>query len=457
MRRTHTCQPSLQEAWLDVEHAKELRTISAILDRDPRINELILQDLRGAASGSNRPTGAEGMSAECVLRALMIKQMHRLSYRELRFHLADSRTFRAFCRLGVGDGAPSKSVLCRNIKAVRAQTLEKINRILVQIAAEEGIENGRKVRVDTTGAECNIHHPTDSELLWDCVRVLVRLMSRAREILGADVVHFADRSRRAKRRRKQINTNKKPRARKRAYRDLLSVAAETHRYGVAVREVLGGHHHEVGIIKGAALNAIAYELEHYLPLVQQVMEQTRRRVLAGERVPTADKIVSIFEPHTDILVKDGSGPIYGHKVCLTAGASSMVLDCVVLQGNPADSTLAVQMIDRQVQIYGKAPRQAAYDGAFASRDNLRAIRARGVQDVVFAKRRGLQVSEMARSAWVYKRLRNFRAGVEGIISFLKRAFGLDRCTWRSLPSFQSYVWSSVLACNLMVMARHLML
>ena len=455
MRKTHTCQPSLQEAWLDLEHAKELRTISAILDRDPRINELILQDLR-AASGSNRPTGAEGMSAECVLRALMIKQMHGFSYRELRFHLADSRTFRAFCRLGVGDGAPSKSALCRNIKAVRAQTLEKINRILVQVAAEEGIENGRKVRVDTTGAECNIHHPTDSELLWDCVRVLVRLMSRAREILGADVVQFADRSRRAKRRRKQINTNKRRRGRKRAYRDLLSVAAETHRYGVDVREVLGSHH-QAGIMEGAPLNAIASELEHYLPLMEQVMEQTRRRVLAGERVPTADKIVSIFEPHTDILVKDGSGPIYGHKVCLTAGASCMVLDCVVLQGNPADSTLAVQMIDRQVQIYGKAPVQAAYDGAFASLDNLAAIKARGVQDVVFAKRRGLQVCEMARSAWVYKRLRNFRAGVEGIISFLKRVFGLSRCTWRSLPSFQSYVWSSVVACNLMVMARHLML
>lgn len=455
MRKTHTCQPSLQEAWLDVEHAKELRTISAILDRDPRINELILQDLQ-AASGGNRPTGAEGMSAECVLRALMIKQMHGFSYRELRFHLADSRTFRAFCRLGVGDGAPSKSALCRNIKAVRAQTLEKINRILVQIAAQEGIENGRKVRVDTTGAECNIHHPTDSELLWDCVRVLVRLMSRAREILGADVVHFADRSRRAKRRRKQINTDKRRRARKRAYRDLLSVAAETHRYGVDVREVLRGHH-QAGIMEGAALTAIAYQLDHYLPLMEQVMEQTRRRVLAGERVPTGDKIVSIFEPHTDILVKDGSGPIYGHKVCLTAGASSMVLDCVVLQGNPADSTLAVQMIDRQVHIYGKAPVQAAYDGAFASRDNLGAIKARGVQDVVFAKRRGLQVSEMARSAWVYKRLRNFRAGVEGIISFLKRVFGLSRCNWRSLPSFQSYVWSSVVACNLMVMARHLML
>lgn len=454
MRKTHHYQPSLTEPWLDVEHAKELRTISQILDGHPRIRELILQDLQ-AASGCNCPTGAEGMSAEQVLRALMIKQIHDFSYRELEFHLADSSTFRAFCRLGVGDRAPSKSALCRNIKAVRTETLEQINGILVRAAGEKGIEAGRKVRVDSTGVESNIHHPTDSELLWDCVRVVVRLMSRAREILGADVVRFADRTRRAKRRRKEINTDKRRTQRKRSYRDLLRVAAETYRYAVEVREVLEADH-EVGIMEGAALGGIAYELDHYLPLMEQVMEQTRRRVVQGQSVPAEDKIVSIFEEHTDIIVKDGSGPIYGHKVCLTAGASSMVLDCKVLKGNPADSTLAVEMIDRQVQIYGEAPRQATFDGAFASRENLAAIKGKKVQDVVFAKGRGLQVSDMARSTWVYKRLRKFRAGVEGIVSFLKRVFGLNRCTWRSLPSFESYVWSSVVACNLMVMARHLM-
>ncbi len=209
-------------------------------------------------------------------------------------------------------------------------------------------------------------------------------------------------------------------------------------------------------MEGAALTGIGYELDHYLPLMERVMEQTRRRVLEGQSVPAEEKIVSIFEEHTDIVVKDGGEPIYGHKVCLAAGASSMVLDCVVLEGNPADSTLAVQMIDRQVQIYGRAPRQATFDGGFASHNNLEAIKGREVQDVVFAKGRGLRVTEMARSVWVYQRLRKFRAGVEGIISFLKRVFGLTRCTWRSLPSFQSYVWSSVVACNLMVMARHLM-
>lgn len=454
MRKTHHHQPSLIEPWLDLDHSKELQAISRILDKHPQINELILHDLQRAAR-SRESTGAQGLSGEQVLRALIVKQLNGFSYRELAFHLADSRTYQTFCRIGLRQAPPSKSALHATIKALRAETLEQINRILVQEAVRTGVESGRKVRVDTTVVEANIHHPTDSELLWDCVRVVVRLMSKAREILGADVVRFADRTRRTKRRRKEINTDKRRTQRQRSYRDLLRVAAETYGYAVEVREVLEASH-EVGIMEGAALGGIAYDLDHYLPLMEQVMEQTRRRVVQEQSVPAAEKIVSIFEEHTDIIVKDGRGTIYGHKVCLTAGASSMVLDCKVLKGNPADSTLAVEMIDRQVQIYGEAPRQAAYDGAFASRENLAAIKDKKVQDVVFAKGRGLQISDMARSTWVYKRLRKFRAGVEGIVSFLKRAFGLNRCTWRSLPSFESYVWSSVVACNLMVMARHLM-
>jgi IS5 family transposase len=156
-----------------------------------------------------------------------------------------------------------------------------------------------------------------------------------------------------------------------------------------------------------------------------------------------------------IRSKDGRDTYYGHKICLTVGASSMVLDCAVLRGNPADSTLATKMIDRQVEIYGWPPRQATFDGAFASKANLATIKKSGVEDVAFSKGRGLAVSDMARSLWVYHRLRRFRAGVEGVISFLKRVFGLRRCTWRSWHSFQSYVWSSILTCNLLICARHL--
>jgi IS5 family transposase len=142
-------------------------------------------------------------------------------------------------------------------------------------------------------------------------------------------------------------------------------------------------------------------------------------------------------------------------MCLTSGASGLVTDCTIESGNPNDSTLAVNMIERQIEIYDRAPEQVAFDGAFASQANLKAIKDLGVTDVAFNKRCGLAISDMVTSTWVYKKLRNFRAGVEGVISFLKRAFGLARCTWRSMQSFKAYTWSSVLTANLLVVARHI--
>jgi IS5 family transposase len=202
--------------------------------------------------------------------------------------------------------------------------------------------------------------------------------------------------------------------------------------------------------------ALAQELRHYVELTKRVISQTQRRVLGGESVPASEKIVSIFEPHTDIIVKDRRETLYGHKICLTAGASGLVTDVVIEEGNPADSTLAVTMIERQRDLYGKAPRQASFDGGFTSRANLDEIKKLGVEDVAFSKRGGLSITEMVTNSAVYRCLRNFRAGVEGVISFLKRTFGLDRCTWRSLASFNAYVVSSVFACNLLVVARHLL-
>jgi IS5 family transposase len=208
-------------------------------------------------------------------------------------------------------------------------------------------------------------------------------------------------------------------------------------------------------VKRASVERIASNLQHFLALAEKVISQARRRVINEERVPSEEKVVSIFEEHTDIIRKDRRETRYGHKVCLTGGSSSMILDCVILDGNPADSTLAETMIDRQIELYERAPRQVAYDGAFSSKANLDAIKGKGVEDVAFAKAQGLTVTDMVKSSWVYQRLRRFRCGIEGVISFLKRAFGLDRCTWRTLPSFKSYVWASIITCNLLVMARHL--
>jgi IS5 family transposase len=139
---------------------------------------------------------------------------------------------------------------------------------------------------------------------------------------------------------------------------------------------------------------------------------------------------------------------------LTGGVSNLILDCLIASGNPADTDLAIPMLDRQADIYGRYPLKACFDGGFASKNNLKEAKSRQIKDVCFAKKRGLEKTEMCRSEYVYHRLRNFRAGIESGISWLKRCMGLTRCTWKGLDSFKSYVWSSIVAANLLTMARH---
>jgi transposase, IS5 family len=169
-------------------------------------------------------------------------------------------------------------------------------------------------------------------------------------------------------------------------------------------------------------------------------------------VPAGDKLVSLFEPHADILRK-GSEVAYGHKLNLTTGKSGLILDLVVEAGNPADSERLLPMLERHIARYGEAPRQLAADGGFATRANLSQAKTRGVRDLAFHKRGGLRIEDMVRSRWVYRQLRNFRAGIEADISCLKRAYGLARCTWRGLSHFRAYVWSAVVAYNLALFAR----
>lgn len=176
-------------------------------------------------------------------------------------------------------------------------------------------------------------------------------------------------------------------------------------------------------------------------------------MLAGGPVPASEKLVSLFEPHADIIVKGGRDVEYGHKLNLITGRSGMILDLVIEAGNPRDSDRLLPMLERRIAFYGQAPLQAAADGGFASRDNLAKAKAWGVRDMAFHKKAGLRIEDMVRSNWVYRKLRNFRAGIEAGISCLKRAYGLARCTWRGFDHFKTYVWSSIVAYNLVLFTR----
>ncbi len=450
MRATIPEQFPLVPVAIDHGHACELRTMSATLDAHLECAQLVYGDMiRGV---KNPGKGRRGMSGDQVLRALLVKQLRGFSYDLLAFHLADSSTYRAFCRVGTFDEVPSASTLQRNIKRVRPDSLERINAIMVQHAQDIGMESGSKVRFDCTVTESNIHPPTDSMLLWDCVRVLARLLERARELVR---FAFSNHTRRAKRRSIGIMNTKGKKARKKLYRDLLKISHKTVGYAERGAAALDGFTGD-DLSERARAMTLAKELRHYAELAARTVDQTRRRVIHGETVPARDKVVSIFEEHTDIIRKDYRDTYYGHKICLGAGASGLITDCTVLDGNPADSTLAVDMVERHTKLYGVAPKQVALDGGFASKQNLADIKALGVEDCCFSKGRGLAVTDMVKSTRVYRHLRNFRAGIESCISFLKRSFGLDRCTWRGLPSYKAYVWGSIVSANLLVIARHVL-
>jgi IS5 family transposase len=345
---------------------------------------------------------------------------------------------------------PTAKTLQRNVKLVQQRTLEKINRLLVDHATAAEIETGAKIRVDCTVVKTNIHAPTDSSLLWDAVRVLTRLLNCACKYVD---VAFTNHCRVAKRRALAIQHARTNDDRLPLYQDLLKVTEKTI---AAVGHVLAAveRTYPPEALEDPSLDVLLGQLRHYRELARRVVAQTRRRVVQGETVPAPEKLVSIFETHTDIIIKDRRDTLYGHKVCLATGASGLITDCHVEDGNPADSTLAVGMVQRHIEIYGHPPRQVCFDGGFASRANLDQIKELKVRDVVFAKSKGIEINEMAESEGEFRKLRHFRAGIEATISFLKRCVGWTRCTWRSLQSFQAYAWASVVSANLLLLARH---
>lgn len=453
MRKGLLDQLSLTPIPIAHVHAQEFAAIAALLDRLPEAVALVHEDLSFRFGRRVDPAkGRDGMAAEQVLRVAILKQHTGLSYERLAFSLADSSTFRSFCRLGYEQKPPTKSALQKNIKRVSPDTWEMINQLVVRQARDLGVEKGAKVRTDCLVVESNIHHPNDSSLLWDCVRVFARLMKKAQKEFG---LMFVNHRLRAKRRALEISNATSMDERKPLYRELLVLTERMLEQAEGVALKLDSAQCTT-IMQIATASAIAAEIRRYTPLTQQVLSQTERRVLRGESVPATEKVVSIFEPHTDIIIKGHRATEYGHKVCLMTGASALVTDVVVERGNPADYTLATRMIERQIATFGKPPKQATFDGGFATKTNLSQIKALGVNDVVFHKRRGIEIEQMASTRRVYQKLRSFRAGIEGTISFLKRVFGLERCTWRSFDSFKSYVQASVLACNLLVVARRLL-
>ena len=276
MRRKFNPQLNLFTNMARNKIAKELQLISQVLDAIPRVLDVVYQDLVRSACPT---TGREGMTADQVLRCALLKQYRQLTYEELAFHLEDSSSFRGFSRLDMGQ-YPCKSILQRNIKVLREETWETINQVILGYAKQEKVESGRKVRIDATAVETDIHHPTDSTLLADGVRIITRWLGEGKRLSPPPSYTYSDHRRVVKKRVLLILNAKKEAVRQDAYRDLLVYAGKVREYALAAIPELSAHQarETVDFFAGKIL---AEKLARAVGLLGKVIDQTDRRVFKG--------------------------------------------------------------------------------------------------------------------------------------------------------------------------------
>jgi IS5 family transposase len=439
---------------LTIKMNPELATIDRVLDDDKLF--CMMRDDLAQRYPNTLTAGRKSTPVEVILRMLAVKHLYDLSYEQTEMQVADSLVLRQFCRVYFHT-VPDHTTLCRWAKLVQSETLEAFNERILALAIESKLTRGRKLRTDGTVAETTIHHPTDSSLLADSVRVLGRTLTRAKTVLAANTElaqkTFRNRTRSAKRAARQIaQLSRRGREQLRPhYQRLMRATEATIRQAELVLAELQATTAEQG-------HQLAETLQTFLPRAEQVLEQTRRRILDGEAVPAAEKLVSIFEPHTDIIRrgKPNKDTEFGHKVWLSEVEGGFISHYRVLDGNPADEAQWQPVLQNHVQQFGHPPWQASADRGVYSAANDAFAAKLGVKRVILPKpgRKSDARRKHERQRWFW-RGRRFHAGVEGRISVIKRKHGLGRCRNRGRAGFERWVGWGVIANNLTMMGRGL--
>lgn len=428
----------------------EMRVISDILTRCPELTNIVKRELtRGLCPRKGRP----GLEAECVLRAFVLWRMKDCSFRELRERIADGHVLRQFVGLGMGT-VPKHDAFQRAFARLSPDAVREINDLVLRHAVREGITCGDKVRIDSTVVESNIRYPTDADLLAGGVRVLTRLVNDVRALVPQAAEGFHDRVRRTKKCAyliQRIARGKDETRLRRAYRVLLRLSHEVTRMArtAADRALATLPADPIGeiVVKSASEN-----IRHFAALVVRAHDQARRRIVEGESVPAAEKLVSLFEPHASIIVRGKAGkPVeFGHKLFLSETAEGLVVHYEVADGNPPDSPWVTSALERHRELFGRVPAVYAGDRGFYSRQNVTLCEDAGIQTESFPYRGGKR--PRARTAHehspAFRDAQRFRAGVEGRISVLARGRGLDRCPLRGRRRFDLFVGAAILANNL---------
>ncbi len=433
-----------------------LQAISEFIDQHGHLVDMVRRDLdRGL---KNPETGRNGLTAQQVLRSLALQRVKNWNYRELRERIADGYTLRRFTRF-YSRLVPKHDAFNRAFNRLNPITLELINDAVVKAAVTLGLENGKKLRVDTTVVETDIHHPTDSTLLWDTVRVITRLVGKVGDLLPHGVPGFTNRCRSARRRMQEIQRMTPKERHNRLvpkYRELIRT---TEHVVENAREVLKKTERvsSIDLMTEIAIKALREEINRYCGLGVRVIDQGRRRVLDGEQVPNEEKIFSIFETHTD-LIKRGKilKPVeFGHKVYIAESARGLITQYRVLDGNPTDDGHVASSLKSHRETFGKAPSVYSADRGFFSPNNVLQCKDAGVELVCIPQRGGRKTAAQAayEKSPSFKDGQRFRAGIEGRISVLFRGRGMKRCLAEGREHFELLVGAAVLANNLMVIAR----
>jgi IS5 family transposase len=437
----------------------ELEKIDSYL-KDEKLYRLIKKDLLQRRPKTGQ-TGRNSTPVDVILSiydVLVVKRLYGYSYEETERQVSDSLRLRQFCRTYL-NAVPDDTTLIRWANLIQPKTLEKFNERITQLAIERKVTCGRKMRTDGTVVESNIRPPSDGRLLSDSVRVLARTVARAQTILKTarkkildEFEEFTQTAKGLSRKIGETLRSKKKEAQiagRQQYEKLLDMTGQTIDWAVETQKQLQ---------KPSQRRAkhLAETLNHFIPLARQVIKQTTRRILKGGQVPAREKIVSIFEEHTDIIVrgKEAKPVEYGHKIWLNEVEGGIVSHYRILDGNPSEEKQWKPSLKAHIKTFQHPPVQTSADRGLSSDPNEKLAHDLGVRYVVIPKRgyRSKARLKHEHKAWFVKG-RHWHAGVEGRISVLKRAHGLGRCLDQGETGFQCWVGWGVIAGNLAVLGR----
>jgi len=438
--------------------------VSTVLDQAPKLLDLIHRDLVQALKGVNQEGRRRGRpyayTSEHVLRILICQVVEDKSLRGIVVRIDDSNFLRRFVRIDDGP-MMDYTTLCNMKNRIRNDTWKAVNRRLAEYAVQSELIDGDRLRLDTTAVETNIHWPADSSLLWDVYRTLDRLIRQAREIDPEAVGTRRLQARRAKRlqqkiSRKAANKGRSAQQLKPLYMQLIPMVEDLFGWARSVRKELAKSRRFASVMDAAKAAAIVEQIDHYIELGQRVVDQARRRVLEGERVPNEEKLFSIFEPHTELLIrgKAGKNVEFGHMIQIQQVDGKFITDYDVFDKRPVEHGLLESVLENHKKLFGHYPDELAGDkGYYESMDAIDRLQRKVPMVSIAKKGRRTQEETEREHDLLFRIAQRFRAGVEGTIAFLKRMLRLARCFNKGWQHFVSTVGQTILAHNLLVLAR----